>query len=75
MKTDHGAGDALALMTETESLYPVGLSVEYSQARAWLKSQFEDTGLECRIDGGGNLIGVRRSSHQASQKSRYWVPH
>ena len=56
--------DALALMTETERPFTrLVFSAEYSQARAWLKSQFEDTGLECRIDGGGNLIGVRRSLH------------
>ena len=63
--------DALALMTETERPFTrLVFSAEYSQARAWLKSQFEDTGLECRIDGGGNLIGVRRSTYQASHPQK-----
>ncbi|MEC7191090.1 MAG: hypothetical protein VXW18_08310, partial [Pseudomonadota bacterium] len=53
-----GAVDTLAAMTEPDRPFTrLVFSAEYQAARAWLYSQFEEVGLECRIDAGGNLIG------------------
>ena len=58
-----GAVDALSAMTEPDRPFTrLVFSAEYQAARAWLRSQFEDVGLECEIDGGGNLIGTRKAT-------------
>ena len=55
-----GAVDKLAAMTEPDRPFTrLVFSTEYKEARAWLQTQFEEVGLECRIDAGGNLIGMR----------------
>ena len=55
-----GAVDTLAAMTEPDRPFTrLVFSTEYKEARAWLQTQFEEVGLECRIDAGGNLIGMR----------------
>ena len=59
-----GAVDTLATMTEPDRPFTrLVFSAEYQAARAWLHSQFEEVGLECRIDAGGNLIGIRKAVH------------
>ena len=56
-----GAVDTLATMTEPDRPFTrLVFSAEYKAARAWLHSQFEEVGLESRIDAGGNLIGTRK---------------
>ena len=58
-----GAVDALSAMTEPDRPFTrLVFSAEYQAARAWLRSQFEDVGLECEIDGGGNLIATRKAT-------------
>ena len=58
-----GAVDTLAAMTEPDRPFTrLVFSAEYQAARAWLQSQFEGIGLECRIDAGGNLIGTRKAA-------------
>ena len=57
-----GAVDALSAMTEHDRPFTrLVFSDEYKSARAWLQSQFEEIGLECRTDAGGNLIGTRKA--------------
>ncbi len=57
--------DALAAMTEPERPFTrLVFSAEYRAARAWLQSQFEEAGLECQIDAGGNLIGTRKAANR-----------
>ena len=66
-----GAVDALSAMTEHDRPFTrLVFSDEYKSARAWLQSQFEEIGLECRTDAGGNLIGTRKaaSSGEPSRK-------
>ena len=58
-----GAVDALSAMTEHDRPFTrLVFSDEYKAARAWLQSQFEEIGLECRTDAGGNLIGTRKAA-------------
>ena len=58
-----GAVDTLAAMTEPDRPFTrLVFSAEYQAARAWLQSQFEGIGLECRTDAGGNLIGTRTAA-------------
>ncbi len=58
-----GAVDALSAMTEHDRPFTrLVFSDEYKSARAWLQSQFEEIGLECRTDAGGNLIGTRKAA-------------
>ena len=53
---------ALAVMTERDRPFTrLVFSSEYKEARAWLQTQFEEVGLECQIDAGGNLIGTRKA--------------
>ena len=37
-------------------------SPEFGTARGWLKEQFEAANLECHIDAGGNLVGIRKAA-------------
>ena len=61
-----GVVDALSAMTEPDRPFTrLVFSAEYQAARAWLQSQFEDAGLECEIDAGGNLIGTRKAASNA----------
>jgi N-carbamoyl-L-amino-acid hydrolase len=62
--------DELAAMTEPDQPFTrLVFSVEYNIARTWLRSKFEDAGLECDIDAGGNLIGTRKAvTEEAPQK-------
>ena len=54
--------NALAGMTERDRPFTrLVFSSEYKEARAWLQTQFEEVGLECQIDAGGNLIGTRKA--------------
>ena len=54
--------NALAKMTECDRPFTrLVFSSEYKEARAWLQTQFEEVGLECQIDAGGNLIGTRKA--------------
>ena len=39
-------------------------SPEFSKAREWLRAQFEAAGLDCQIDSGGNLVGVRKTTRE-----------
>ena len=58
-----GAVDALSAMTEHDRPFTrLVFSDEYKAARAWLQLQFEEIGLECRTDAGGNLIGTRKAA-------------
>ena len=58
-----GAVDTLAAMTEPDRPFTrLVFSAEYQTARAWLQSQFEGIGLECRTDAGGNVIGTRKAA-------------
>ena len=58
-----GAVDALSAMTEHDRPFTrLVFSDEYKAARAWLQLQFEEIGLECRTDAGGNLIGTRKAT-------------
>ena len=58
-----GAVDTLAAMTEPDRPFTrLVFSDEFKVARAWLQSQFEGAGLECKIDAGGNLIGTRKGA-------------
>ena len=58
-----GAVDTLAAMTEPDRPFTrLVFSAEYQAARAWLQSQFEGIGLECRTDAGGNVIGTRKAA-------------
>ncbi len=58
-----GAVDALSAMTEHDRPFTrLVFSDEYKAARAWLQSQFEEIGLECRTDAGGNLIGTSKTA-------------
>ena len=58
-----GAVDALSAMTEHDRPFTrLVFSDEYKAARAWLQLQFEEIGLECRTDAGGNLIGTRTAA-------------
>jgi len=57
--------NALAAMTERDRPFTrLVFSAEYKEARAWLQTKFEEVGLECQIDAGGNLIGTRKASTQ-----------
>ena len=63
-----GAVDTLAAMTEPDRPFTrLIFSAEYQAARAWLQSQFEGIGLECRTDAGGNLIGTRKAASSGEQ--------
>ncbi len=54
--------EALAMFTEPQRPFTrLVFSPEFTQARQWLRSKFEEAGLECRIDTGGNLIGTRKA--------------
>ena len=58
--------NALAAMTERDRPFTrLVFSAEYKEARAWLQTQFEEVGLECQIDAGGNLIGTRKTANTA----------
>ena len=58
--------NALAAMTERDRPFTrLVFSAEYKEARAWLQTQFEEVGLECQIDAGGNLIGTRKAANSA----------
>ena len=58
--------NALAAMTERDRPFTrLVFSSEYKEARAWLQTQFEEVGLECQIDAGGNLIGTRKAANSA----------
>jgi len=58
--------NALAAMTECDRPFTrLVFSAEYKEARAWLQTQFEQAGLECQIDAGGNLIGTRKTAKTA----------
>ncbi len=53
---------ALAELTEPDRPFTrLVFSPEFTRARQWLRSKFEEAGLECRIDTGGNLIGTRKA--------------
>ncbi|MGC6453106.1 MAG: Zn-dependent hydrolase [Candidatus Puniceispirillaceae bacterium] len=57
--------DELAAMTEPDRPFTrLVFSAEYYAARKWLRSKFEDAGLECEIDAGGNLIGTRKAASE-----------
>ena len=57
------AVDSLAKLTESNRPFTrLVFSPEFKQARQWLQSKFEEAGLQCRIDTGGNLIGTRKAS-------------
>ena len=57
------AVDSLAKLTESNRPFTrLVFSPEFKQARQWLRSKFEEAGLQCRIDTGGNLIGTRKAS-------------
>ena len=52
----------LASMTEPDRPFTrLVFSPEYSAARSWLGSRFDEAGLDCEIDSGGNLIGTRKA--------------
>ena len=60
-----GAVDTLAAMTEPDRPFTrLVFSAEYQAARAWLQSHFEEAGLQCQIDAGGNLIGTRKAADE-----------
>ena len=60
-----GAVDALSAMTEPDRPFTrLVFSAEYQAARAWLQSHFEEAGLQCQIDAGGNLIGTRKAADE-----------
>jgi N-carbamoyl-L-amino-acid hydrolase len=53
---------ALAELTEPDRPFTrLVFSPEFQQARQWLQERFEEAGLECQIDAGGNLIGTRKA--------------
>jgi len=55
--------DSLAKLTESNRPFTrLVFSPEFTQARQWLQSKFEEAGLQCRIDTGGNLIGTRKAT-------------
>ena len=59
------AVDTLAAMTEPDRPFTrLVFSAEYQAARAWLQSHFEEAGLQCQIDAGGNLIGTRKAADE-----------
>lgn len=65
------AVDALGAMTEPDRPFTrLVFSPEYREARIWLQSQFEQAGLDCQIDTGGNLIGTRRARETATSRQR-----
>lgn len=52
--------DHLADLTDPERPYTRrAFSTHYGQAREWLTNEFQSSGLEVRLDAGGNLYGVR----------------
>ena len=60
-----GVVDALSAMTEPDRPFTrLVFSAEYQAARAWLQSHFEEAGLQCQIDAGGNLIGTRKAADE-----------
>ncbi len=60
-----GAVDALSAMTEPDRPFTrLVFSAEYKAARDWLQSHFEEAGLQCQIDAGGNLIGTRKAADE-----------
>ena len=59
--------DALGAMTEPDRPFTrLVFSPEYREARKWLQSQFEEAGLDCQIDAGGNLVGTRKAGETAA---------
>ena len=65
------AVDALGAMTEPDRPFTrLVFSPEYREARHWLRSQFEEAGLDCQIDTGGNLVGTRKTGETAANRQK-----
>ena len=45
-------------------------SPEFKQARQWLELEFRKAGLDCHVDKGGNLIGLRQAVDDASKQKK-----
>ena len=61
----------LASFTEADRPFTrLVFSPEFKQARQWLEFEFRKAGLDCHVDKGGNLIGLRQAVDDASEQKK-----
>ncbi|MAW82842.1 MAG: Zn-dependent hydrolase [Crocinitomicaceae bacterium] len=61
----------LASFTEPDRPFTrLVFSPEFKQARQWLEAEFTKAGLNCYVDQGGNLIGLRQAVEDTSEQKK-----
>ena len=61
----------LASFTEPDRPFTrLVFSPEFKQARQWLELEFTKAGLDCHVDKGGNLIGLREAEEYAHKQKK-----